>query len=429
MRNFRREHPRVFFERRHSRSTRTERFFPSGESAVFPAWGILRFHYSARRCPRSGPARIRNDRRFEFRPYGVFAAEAGYRPGARRSRMDTDFREFARYRPVFRFGISDRRPSSIPVRPNEIPENTASGEKESSPANERHLRKHLSHYADFFAVDGEKPSSVHLTVSGKSANTAVIRFISSRVADRSKIDVHPGYFFLNEPDFPLEVPSSGAIDSQALFFSIDAGYAGMGGKNRYFSEVSEKIDSIIARAGKNPETPYFVCVDATSDLSGISDRLAGLIARRASLPNLTVFISSSLTKYNRSERNYHFGIIAKYGSSNESSDPVSPYAFDLEKAVSTSYGDLSPRGILHFPRLRFSAVERQRENGEANRKAFMDGFFAAYENFSGTRVPLRTLSGILVPHFGFARRRPEFDRFRFSRNRRSERTPGQFVLP
>jgi hypothetical protein len=227
----------------------------------------------------------------------------------------------------------------------------------------------------------------------------------------------------------LEVPSSGAVDPQALFFSIDAGYAGMGGKNRYFSEVSEKIDSIIARALKNPETPYFVCVDATSDLSGISDRLADLIERRASLPNLTVFISSSLTKYNRSERNYHFGIIAKYSSAHESFESIFRYAFDLEKAVSTSYGDLSPRGILHFPRLRLRKSNASVKTEKRTERRSWTAFFGAYENFSAPRSALntirrtRTLFWIYPPT-------PGIQPFPiFSRNRRSARTSWQFVLP
>lgn len=267
------------------------------------------------------------------------------------------------------------------------------GAEKNSEAMEAFRQKHCLHYEKFFTFGPEKPSDIHLTLSGKSANTTVIRFVQNRISDHSKIEVHPGYFFLNEGDFSPKVPSSGSKDPQAFFFSIDAAYAGMGGQDEYMKEISKKLRAVLEAAERNPNMPYFICVDATCDLSSIQDRLHDIFQCRPELPNLTIFVSSSLTKYNRSERNYHYGIIAEYTTTPASAfEQIFRNTADLDRFVATSYGDLSPLGILQFPRLRFSSLEQQKTASELNQKAFIEGFtktfggtlpfFVRFENYS-----------------------------------------------
>jgi hypothetical protein len=46
---------------------------------------------------------------------------------------------------------------------------------------EVNLRNHKAHYEKLLAMEGRNPPTIHLTLSGKSANTALIRKVTKEI--------------------------------------------------------------------------------------------------------------------------------------------------------------------------------------------------------------------------------------------------------
>ncbi|GAB0175097.1 MAG: hypothetical protein HHAS10_09760 [Candidatus Altimarinota bacterium] len=229
---------------------------------------------------------------------------------------------------------------------------------------ERTRENHERHYEKLLGIPGIKPPQIYLTLSGKSANTAVIRDVSKSTPPNT-LTVYPGYFFLNEPDFPEGTKNTIHDTTQGFFASVESGYAGIQ-KEEYDAGLLEAVRKMINLASRNTGTSYSISLDVTSDiLSFQKSELGQLIQKALKLQNLRVIITSSLTKYNRNEPNYHFGIIADFSGE----DPLS-----LDVLVETSYGGLSPLGILQYPRLKKNELEGLKSQSQKSGEAFLSGF-------------------------------------------------------
>lgn len=239
---------------------------------------------------------------------------------------------------------------------------------------EKTFEWHKFHYQRLLWIDGVKPPRVYPTLSGKSANTAVIRDISRLVSSHA-ISVYPGYFFLNEGDFPQWSTNTVSAETQALFASVESWYAGKPNET-YTRWLSEEIRKIIELAKNNPTQTYYISLDVTSDIFSYREwELWNLIQEGLTLPNIRVVISSSLTKYNRNEPNYHYGVIADFSKEDSQT---------LENLVETSYGWLSPLWILQYPRLKKGELSHLKSQAQENSQAFLSWLQEAlWESWDG----------------------------------------------
>lgn len=212
---------------------------------------------------------------------------------------------------------------------------------------------------------GFTPESVHLTLSWVSANSAVVRYIQSRVPLRN-ISVNPGYFFVNEPEFDKQVTMTDiSKNTQAFFYSQDACYAWLWWYEKYSADVTEKLEKLRENALQHPEQEYYVAIDMTTHLPG-DPKLKEQIEKLLQVKNIRILLSSSLTKFNHHEPNYHFGIIMWYG--------INERENEMRSLVATSHGSLSRLWVLQFPRLTVGKVQEWENMSERNREFFVSAF-------------------------------------------------------
>lgn len=233
--------------------------------------------------------------------------------------------------------------------------------------------KHESHYKNFFnSTWGQAPDSVVPTISGLSANSGAIRYISSQIPPDA-MSVLPGYFFLNEVDFWETTNSSVTENTQAFFCAIEPGYSGLWDDRAYQYRLIDQFGKFCKNAEDNPDKKYFLSIDITSNILG-NMMTQTMLEQIKYHPNITTVISTSLTKYNRSEANYHYGMVAVFWGDQADYDTLQEY-------ISTSYGDISRLWVLQFPKLRPTEISNIQDTCIENRKICMEVFLW----FSGIR--------------------------------------------
>lgn len=242
------------------------------------------------------------------------------------------------------------------------------------------LLHHRAHYGEIFTLSGIPSPHIDLTLSGKSANTAVIRMVS-QMCRPEDISVLPGYFFLNESDFPPNSKNYLHEWTRAFFASVVSTYAGMDQKE-YSNELFDWIKRFTHMAQSRPGETFYICLDATVDIAAILEwPLNETLKQALQIPHLHIILTSSLTKYNRQEPNYHFGLIAQYAPT-----PLR----ETEKSIVTSYGGLSPLAVLHFPRIKKKEFFETKAWVVENAQDFERGLL---ENLEGT-----VREGMIIEH-------------------------------
>jgi hypothetical protein len=238
--------------------------------------------------------------------------------------------------------------------------------RDSSNWTEEFQKKHKIRYSELITeLYGITPEEVDLTLSWLSANSAVIRYVQSQVSP-SNIAVSPWYFFLNEGDFKKWITTHVSESTQAFFVSIEWSYAGLGSNEEYTKTLVRNLEKLKSNAIANPEKTYYISIDATANLAG-NALVSACLATLREILNITIFLSSSITKYNRSEKNYHFGMIARLGWSREDQGV-------MKKFIATSHGSLSPLWVLQFPRLKAGEINNTKKYCSQNHSIFMQAF-------------------------------------------------------
>lgn len=290
----------------------------------------------------------------------------------------------------------------------------------------------LANHEYFYGQQYGREHSIHgrettmITRSGVSANEVAIKGIGEILKrtglEKPKLNVVQGWY--NESFFSLLSDFEPAVmdDSQVFMVNHEPNYANYIPHKFYPLELISYIQLVIQRAEENPDKPFFLVVDKTTNLNYQTFRPSDDMPR-----NLTVIETASLTKHQRDSKKHFFGLFQHWGL------PADAAVF--KEMLPIARGELTDLAMVHVPRISAHEIERNRAALVAKRKAFVAGFekrqvhvpedlrwqLEPYSYFTYVVPPYRLLLSLFVRNgFVLGDAQKEFPKFLLGLNRDAE---------
>ena len=215
---------------------------------------------------------------------------------------------------------------------------------------EYYLEKTIKHYENFFwDIKNHKPN-IFLTTSWMEANNTIAYFLEKTFwKDFIEKSYTPGWYM----EKTIDIPKKYSKNTQILF--IENLWEWLSIKN-----IKEELAFFIQQAKNNPHKDFYLVWDKTWLLDKENSEFIQELPE-----NLKVFITSSLTKFQKWETNFFFWIIATYNLT-EKEKEIFNKSYEHISFFKNSY--LSK---LFFPRLKKSYIKEYFKNIEKNKEVFI----------------------------------------------------------
>ena len=206
-----------------------------------------------------------------------------------------------------------------------------------------------------------------LTRSGVSANDAATEIVAkmsgSKKEDRPKAMAFHGLYYENHPAIYANFETNGTIDDAQVFFvNTESSQPGLGAPEDYASERDKFIAAIKTTALAHPDQPYWLVVDKTNNpLFKSFSKNSEPDAETSSPTNLSIIETTSISKLQRGGSHYFYGALFYWGK------PQPEEIFD--ESVLNARGKLTKSGIIHFPRLTRTEVEKIIDEAQEKNRA------------------------------------------------------------
>lgn len=225
---------------------------------------------------------------------------------------------------------------------------------------------HAHHYARILSRKGMRPH-VLLTRSGVSANEIAIRSVADLSGSRASAYANRGWYHENMESIARSFPAASEPEAATAcfvnllpcnpesFMHLDTSSF----VREAYIPPGNAIKRFLAKARKTPALKHYLVIDKTSDL-------LFALPGHAVPKNTTIIETASLTKHQRGERNYFYGLVASFGGA--------PIHAVLAKAKSHTAASLAPSSVVNLPRLSASEIQKRRAHFQHLHRAFAEGF-------------------------------------------------------
>lgn len=255
---------------------------------------------------------------------------------------------------------TDRHRRKYPVWINSNPDKISAYKTR----HEEHIQHHFGREHAHWGND-----TVRVTRSCVATNqavaAAVARMLHVSRDQKPMAEVVNNWYYENVPGL-MQMFDEADDDSQtqALFINLEPNFAAEEMHTNYAEVVTSSIKDHIARARYQPDLPFFMVIDKTSNL------LFQSFAQKQDLPaNLTIVETASLSKHQRNGRHFFFGMVQCWGSQE--------FKNILDEELTHSSAEITPLGVVHFPRVTRAEIATNLGIVRTNGKIFEDAWNAA----------------------------------------------------